>query len=84
MWRDHPFSQRNRTTERTVVVGAGVDKKVGVGGARDLKKGVDNIGGSSKIGGVAPLCQLCKETLKILRALIIKPTLPHSWLPPYF
>ena len=40
MWRDHPFSQRNRTTERIVVVGAGGDRKVGGGwgGARDLKK----------------------------------------------
>ena len=29
MWRDHPFSQRNRTIERTVGVGAGVDREVG-------------------------------------------------------
>ena len=33
MWRDHPFIQRNRTTERTVAVGVGVgdDRKVGEG-----------------------------------------------------
>ena len=31
MWCDHPFNQRNRTTERTVGVGVGVggDRKVG-------------------------------------------------------
>ena len=29
MWRDHPFSQRNRTLERTVEVRVGGDRKVG-------------------------------------------------------
>ena len=29
MWSDHPFSQRNRTTERTVKVGVGGDRGVG-------------------------------------------------------
>ena len=29
MWHDHPFSQRNRITERTVQVGVGGDKEVG-------------------------------------------------------
>ena len=42
MWRDHPFSQRNRTTERTVGVGVGSDRevwgRVGVVG-QNLKKG---------------------------------------------
>ena len=33
MWRDHPFSQRNRTIERAVGVGVGRDKEVGGGGA---------------------------------------------------
>ena len=28
MWRDHPFSQRNRTTERTMGLGVGDDRKV--------------------------------------------------------
>ena len=28
MWRDHPFSQRNRTTERTRGLGVGDDRKV--------------------------------------------------------
>ena len=32
MWHDHPFSQINRTTERTVGVEVGVDNKVGRGG----------------------------------------------------
>ena len=31
MWCDHPFSQRNRTTERKVGVGVGNDSKVGGG-----------------------------------------------------
>ena len=32
MWCDYPFSQRNRTTERMVGVGAGGDRKVRGGG----------------------------------------------------
>ena len=31
MWNDHPFSQRNRTTQRTVGVEIGRDKEVGGG-----------------------------------------------------
>ena len=31
MWRDHPFRQRNRTTERAVGVGVGGDREVGAG-----------------------------------------------------
>ena len=47
MWRDHPFSQRNRTTERTVGLGFESDKEVGGDGGikQNFKKGVDNIGG---------------------------------------
>lgn len=46
------------------------------------KRGVGNIGGSPKNrgGGVASLCQLCKETLKIAHPPIIKPApsvIPH-------
>ena len=40
MWRDHPFSQRNKTT---VGVGVGGDREVGEGGGQNLQKG----GGSS-------------------------------------
>ena len=36
MWHDHPLSQRNRTTERTVGVGVGGDREVG--GGQNLKK----------------------------------------------
>ena len=36
--RDHPFSQRNRTTERTVGVGVGGDREVGWGDGQNLKK----------------------------------------------
>ena len=32
MWRDHPFSQKNRTTERTVGVEVGGDREMGWGG----------------------------------------------------
>ena len=37
MWRDHPFSQRNKTTQRIVRVEVGGDGKGG-GGREDLKK----------------------------------------------
>ena len=48
MWRDHLFSQRNRTVERTVGVGVEDDRKGGggLGWTKFEKKGgVDNIGG---------------------------------------
>ena len=35
MWRDHPFSHRNMTTEKTVGAGVGGDREVGVGGGVD-------------------------------------------------
>ena len=44
MWHDHPFSQRNMTTERAVVVGFGGDKEVGGRMDNICKKGVGNIG----------------------------------------
>ena len=34
MWRDHPFSKRNRTTERTLGVEGGGDRDWGRGGER--------------------------------------------------
>ena len=46
MWRDHPFSQKNRTIERTVRVGDGGDREVcvyvgggGGGGTKFEKRG---------------------------------------------
>ena len=42
MWRDHPFSQKNRTIERTVRVGDGGDREVCVyvgGGTKFEKRG---------------------------------------------
>ena len=43
MWCEHPFSQRNRTTERTVGVRVGGDRKWGRGArgwwTKFLKKG---------------------------------------------
>ena len=39
MWRDQPFSKRNMTTERGVVVDVGDDREVGGGvGGQNLKK----------------------------------------------
>ena len=32
MWRDHPFSQRDKATERAVRVGVGGDREEGGGG----------------------------------------------------
>ena len=32
MWRNHPFNERNKTTERAVGVGVGGDRKRGGGG----------------------------------------------------
>ena len=49
MWCDHPFSQRNRTAEKTVGVVVGGDREVCVfacvweGGGQNLKNVVGNI-----------------------------------------
>ena len=46
MWRDHPCSQKNKSTESALEVGVGGDRKGGVD--KFLKKwGVGNIEGSS-------------------------------------
>ena len=71
IWRDHRFSQKKRTTENSE--GGGWRWKGNGGGWTR--------GGLHKVGGLAPLCQLCKETLKITHPPIIKP-IPHSWLSP--
>ena len=38
MWDDQSFSQRNRETERTLVIGVGGDREVRQGGRQNLKK----------------------------------------------
>ena len=38
MWRDHPFSQKKKTTERAVGVGVEGEREGGGGGVRNLKK----------------------------------------------
>ena len=43
MWHDHPSSQRNRTTEKTVGVGFGGDRKVGGEVGQNLKRGSGEI-----------------------------------------
>ena len=70
MWHSHSFSQRNRTTEKTVVAGIAGDREVvGVGVRVDKiwKKGGGRQyrWGLHKVGGLVPLCQLCEEPLKI-------------------
>ena len=50
MWRDHPFSQRNRKTERTVGVEVGGDRKVWRGGWTKFEKG-EGGGGKQYRGG---------------------------------
>ena len=67
MWHDHPLNHRNVRTERAVWLGFGGDIEVGAEDDQNLKSGeVGNIGGVLyKITGLAPLCQICKETLKI-------------------
>ena len=44
MWHDHPFSQRNKTTERAMGVGVGDDRERG-GLDKFEKGGVGSIGG---------------------------------------
>ena len=39
MWHDHPFSQRNRTTEKPVGVGVGDDREVGGGWTKFENRG---------------------------------------------
>ena len=67
MCHHHPFIHRNVTTERAVWLGFGGDIEVEAEGDQNLKRGeVGNIVGVLyKITGLASLCQLCKETLKI-------------------
>ena len=62
----HSAKETGRQKEK----GVGSDKEVKEGGrggwgGQDLNIGVGNIGGLHKIRGLVPLCQLCKETLKI-------------------
>ena len=79
LWRDLPFSQRNKTTEKTIGVEVRGDREMGKG---RFEKGVKQYGGLHNKGRLEPLCQLCKETKNFLSS-IIKPT-PYSWLSPIF
>ena len=54
MWRNHPFSQRNKTIERAVGVGVEGNREDGGVGQNLKKRGVGNIGGVNKIGGLGP------------------------------
>ena len=67
------------TTERTVEVGVGGDREIG-GWTTCEKWGIGNLRGLHKIRGLAPLCQLCQETLTTSHPPVIKPTSPF-WLP---
>ena len=66
MWCDHSFSQRNMTTERTVGVGSWRWQGSGGRGTKfEEGRGRQYRGDLHKIGGLASLCQLFQETLKI-------------------
>ena len=49
MWHDHPFSQRNRTTERLVGLQVGGDR--GMGGGEGVGQNLEKGGGVGNIGG---------------------------------
>ena len=83
MWCDHPFSQRKRTTERTLGVEVGGDREVGGGCGQNLKRGGRQYRGSSKNRGLAHLCHLCKETSKISHSPHYKTNPPIPGLPPF-
>ena len=65
MWHDHPFSQRNMTTERALGMRVWGDREVGGVGKTWKREYRQYREGLHKIRELAPLCQLCKETLKI-------------------
>ena len=82
MYHDHLFSLRNMTTERALGVGVGGDREVGRGVDKIWTgRGVGNIEGLHKITGLAPLSQLYKKTLKISHPPIIETTPPIPVLP---
>ena len=62
MWRDLPFSQRNKATKRALGLEVGGDAGEGVtaeGWTKFEKRGVrQDKGGLHKIGGLGTLCQL--------------------------
>ena len=64
MWCDDPFSQKNKTTERAMGVGAGVGGNREGGFDKILKWWFGNIVGLHKIGGLGPLCQLWFQIIK--------------------
>ena len=75
MWRDHPFSQRNMATERTVqvVVGGGRKVREEAEGWTKFEKGEQAIQGVFiKQGRLVPLYQLFKETFKIFHSPYFK------------
>ena len=68
MQRDHPLSQRNMTTEKTMGTGAGGGREVGGGGGwggggclDKIEKGVWGGGGLHKITGLAPSAYYVKR-----------------------
>ena len=62
MWDNHPFSECNKITKRTVGVEVEGDKEGGKGVGQNFKRRGEVYaiyGGLQKIGGSSPLCQLC-------------------------
>ena len=87
MWIDHPFSQRNWTTEGRVGVGGWKWQGSGEEVGQNLKKGevvVVGQGGTSSgnrgIGTPLPTMLRVRD-FKNFPFQLIKP-IPHSWIPP--
>ena len=67
MWHDHPFSQRNKTTERALGLWVGGNRK---GGWTQFKKGGRQYRWDlHEIGGVRPLCQLWNNDIEMYSTL---------------
>ena len=58
MWRDCPFSQRNKATKRAVRVEVGGKGGEGEGLDKIWKKGTRKYWGLYKIGGLGTFCQV--------------------------
>ena len=79
MWCDTHSAKETEQQKEQWGLGLEVMGKWGEGGQNLKKRGEEVL---HKIVGLAPLCQLCEETLKIFHPPIIKPTLAPPPPPP--